>query len=181
MHWYPVLRVVMRWDDTPVSVLILNRQGPRCWVRVGRRRADYNFAYTIREWTTLCRLGNLWSQFFFFFIIRSSQCYQCLLIARADLYFSFLRPSLGTHQCQSFSIQSRHLNSGIIAFLLPSGFHRNTIFTVLSSDIFTRLPAPSSRLTFIVVTIFGFLYITCNSSLVRILQAFGSFIRPCLS
>ena len=38
--------------------------------------------------------------------------------------------------------------------------------------------ANSSLLTFIVVTIFDFLYITCNSSLVQILHMFCTFIGP---
>ena len=49
---------------------------------------------------------------------------------------------------------------------------------VLSSDILTRWPALSSLLTFIVVTIFGFVYVTCNSSLVWILWPVWSFIGP---
>jgi len=48
--------------------------------------------------------------------------------------------------------------------------------TVLSSDILTTRPTYSNPLAFVVVTVFGFLYITCNSSLVWILQIFWSFI-----
>jgi hypothetical protein len=71
-------------------------------------------------------------------------------ISSSAFFFHLLAPI----SVSSFSIQSSHLNSGIPAFLLPSGFPRNTVFTVLSLDVLTRLPAPSSLLTFIVVTIF---------------------------
>jgi hypothetical protein len=93
------------------------------------------------------------------------------------LVFCFLLLSLDTHRFQTFSIQSNHLNFRFPTFLLPSNTHRNTSFTVLSSDILTRWPALSSLLdTVPLVTISGFLYITCYSSLFRILQLFLSFI-----
>jgi hypothetical protein len=70
---------------------------------------------------------------------------------------------------KSFSIQSSHVGFGFPTFLLPSGFPKNTFFTVLSSDILTRWPAHSKLRTFIVIKIFGFLYKACSWSLVRIL------------
>jgi hypothetical protein len=76
---------------------------------------------------------------------------------------------------RSFSIQSNHLNFGLAALIFPSGFPRNTFFMVLSSSVLTRWPAHSNLHTFIVVTLFCFFYVTCNSSLVQILQPFWSF------
>jgi hypothetical protein len=89
-------------------------------------------------------------------------------IAQADLSSAFFLHLLTPIDFRSFSTLSNHLNFGLPAFLLPSGFPINTFFTVLSSDILTTWPAHCSLRTRIVVTIFGFLYITCNSSLVRI-------------
>ena len=66
----------------------------------------------------------------------------------------------------SFSVHSEHRNFGLLAS-----------FTVLSSDVLSRLPAHSSLLTFIVVTVFGFLYITCNSSLVKGIRLFIKGLR----
>ena len=77
---------------------------------------------------------------------------------------------------RSFSIQSNHLNFGLASF--PSGFPRNTFFIFLSSDILTRWPAHSNLHTFIVVTVFCFFYVTCNPSLVQILEPFWSFTGP---
>jgi hypothetical protein len=60
----------------------------------------------------------------------------------------------------------------LLFFLLVSP--ENTVFTVLSSDVLTRLPAPSNLLTFIVVTVFGFRYVTCGpDSVVGIATAYG--------
>ena len=92
--------------------------------------------------------------------------------------FCFIPPSLDTHRFQTFSTEFIHLNFVLPAPLLPTGFPRNAFFAVLSSAILTTWPTHSSFLTFIVVTIFGFLYVTCNSSF-SILQAFWSLIRPC--
>ena len=78
----------------------------------------------------------------------------------------------------SFSVQSSHLNFGLPAFALVSGFSWNTFCMVLWSDILTKTPAHSSPLTFVVVTIFGFIHISCNLLLARILQALGSLIGP---
>jgi hypothetical protein len=100
------------------------------------------------------------------------------MIARIYSCSAFFLHLLTPIDFRSFSIQSNHLKFGLPTFLLPSGFPRNTLVAVLSSEVFTRWPAPSSLLAFIVVTIYGFLYITCNSSLFRILQAFWSFIGP---
>jgi hypothetical protein len=81
---------------------------------------------------------------------------------------------------RSFSIQSNHLNLGLPDFLCPSAFPRNTFLMVLSTDILTTWPAQPTVvvLNSIVVTVFSFVYITCDSSLVWILQPFWSFIRP---
>jgi hypothetical protein len=98
------------------------------------------------------------------------------MITHTDLSSAFFLHLFTPIDFRSFSVQSNHLNFGLPAFLLQSGFPRYTSFTVLSSDILTRWPARSSLHTFTVVTIFGFLHITCNLSLVRILQAFWSFI-----
>jgi len=77
---------------------------------------------------------------------------------------------------KSFSKESNQIKSGLPAFILPYGFPRYTFYTVVSSDIPTSWPAPSILFTVIVVTIFDFLYIICNSPLVRILQSFWSLI-----
>ena len=64
---------------------------------------------------------------------------------------------------RSFSVQCSHLSFGLPALLLPSGFPRNTSLTFVLSDILTTWPAHSSLLALFVVTIFGFLYLTCQS------------------
>jgi hypothetical protein len=89
------------------------------------------------------------------------------MIALMDLLSAFFLHLSTPIDFRSFSVQSYHFNFGLPASHLPSGFPRNTFLMVLSSDILTLWPAHSSLLTFIVVKIFGFLHIACNSSLVR--------------
>ena len=96
----------------------------------------------------------------------------------ADLSPAFF-PHLLTHiYFRPFSIQSMHLNFGLPVFFLPSGLSIHTLFTVLSSGILTIWPANSSRLPFMVVTIFGFAYKIHSSSSVPIPQTFWCVIVP---
>jgi len=90
--------------------------------------------------------------------------------------FWFLPPSLDTYWFQVILSIAQPIYFGLLG-LLP-GFLWNTFFMVLSSDILSRRPAHLSLLSVTVVTIFGFIYITCNSSLVWIFQPFWSFIGP---
>ena len=141
MLWYPVLRVVMRWDNTPVSVLILNRQGPPYWVRVGRRRADYNSPYIIRGWTTLCRLGNLWGQFFFFILrIRSSQCHQCLP-SNSSPCRSLLQFSSSICRHSSVSVHSQY--RGADKSLVRPNWKNNWKVAIFRPTRWSLLPQPS--------------------------------------
>ena len=92
---------------------------------------------------------------FFFVGVRSLQCNHCLLQNDSPYKSAFcFHPS--SVDFRQFWMQSNHLNFRLPASLLPSGFPRNTVFTVMSSDILNRWPAYSSLHIVIVVTIFGF-------------------------
>ena len=93
----------------------------------------------------------------------------------SSAYFPYL---LAPIDSRSFSIQPQHLKFDFHYFILPSGFPRNTFFTLPSSDILITWPARYSLLTFTIVKTFGFLHKTCNSSSVRILQLFWPFVGP---
>lgn len=96
------------------------------------------------------------------------------MIAHTDLssaFFHHLRQPLIWDYCQ-YSLTTLILVSLLFFFHLVSP--RNIFFMHLSSDILTAWPAHSSLLDFIVVTLFSFLHITCNSSLVQIIQPFWS-------
>ena len=111
----------------------------------------------------------------FFIGIWSLQFNQCHLqndrLCRSFHFFLHLLTPVDFHL---FWAQCNHHNFGLPAFLLLCVFARNAFFIVLSSDILTRWSAHSSFL--LLFTRFGFLYITCNSSLVQILQPFWSLI-----
>ena len=66
------------------------------------------------------------------------------MTAHIDLSSAFFLRLLTPIDFRSFSILSNHLNFGLPAILLPSGFPRNAFFMVLSSDILSRWPANSS-------------------------------------
>jgi hypothetical protein len=68
------------------------------------------------------------------------------MITHTVLSSAFFLHLLAPIDFRSFSVQSNHLNFGLPAFLLPSGFPRNTFYTVLPSDILTRWPAHPSLL-----------------------------------
>jgi hypothetical protein len=70
------------------------------------------------------------------------------MVVHTDLSSAFFLHLLTPIGFTSFSVWSNHLNFGLPAFLLPSGFLRNTLFMVLSSEILTRWPAHSGFLTF---------------------------------
>jgi hypothetical protein len=102
------------------------------------------------------------------------------MIAHRYLCSAFFLHLLTPIGFKLFSKESNQIKFGLPAFILPSGFPRYTFYTDLSSDILTRWPAPSILFAVIVDTIFGFLYVTCNSPLVRILQSFWSLIGSCI-
>jgi len=100
------------------------------------------------------------------------------MIAHICMSCAFFHYLLTPIHFRLFSLQSNCHNFGLLAFLLLSGFPRITFFTVLSSDILSRWPANSSLLIFIVITIFGCLYITHSLSLFQILCLFCTFSGP---
>jgi hypothetical protein len=120
--------------------------------------------------------------FFFFTGIRSLQFNQSLLW-NGRPYKSFFHYLLTPKHFTSFSTQFGLLNFGLTAFLLTSGFPPKYFLysTIIRHSYQTT--SPFCIPTFLGVTILGFPHITCNSSLVPILQLFSSFIGPyiCLS
>jgi hypothetical protein len=85
-------------------------------------------------------------------------------IGHRDLSYAFFLHIVTLINFRSFLTRSKHLNLG------HSSLHRNNFFTLLLSEILTRLV--HSSLLPIFVTVFGFLYLICSSSLVCILQPF---------
>jgi len=57
------------------------------------------------------------------------------MVAHTNLPSDFFLYLLTPNNVTSFSIQFSQINFGLPAFLLPSGFSRNTFFTVLPSDL----------------------------------------------
>ena len=82
----------------------------------------------------------------------------------------------------SISDHSRYSPSNLILvfpfFFFHLVFSIHALFTVLSSGVFTIWPASSSRLPFMVLTIFDFAHKTRNSSSVPIPQPFWCVIVP---
>jgi hypothetical protein len=60
------------------------------------------------------------------------------MIAHTNLPSAFFLHLLTPADFRQFSVQSSTLNFGLPTFLLLATFPRNTLFTVLSSDVFTR-------------------------------------------
>jgi hypothetical protein len=99
------------------------------------------------------------------------------MIAHTDLSLAFFLNLCTLVSFRSFSLQSYHLN---LVFLFSSSIWFPQKYFLYGPIIrhSYQMTSPFLSLTFIVVTVFGFLYITCNSSLVQILQLFWSFIGP---
>jgi hypothetical protein len=138
----------MSFTLRPLCLFENRSQNPTCWIanwvsqcRSGEEGKKVESLYMI--WVTyLCLMldttfiGILWkiSMFFCFFIsIRLPYCLtgaSFRTIAHTDLSSAFFLHLLAPIYFRSCSIQSNHLNFGLPAFLLPSGFPRITSFTV---------------------------------------------------